>query len=372
MTLNNNLVELLQISVGVRDTFSAPIDKEAWKSVYKEAQKQTIAGVLYAAIEKLPADQRPPREVLLRWYAMAEQIKRANALLNEKSAHLTQHFNEADYRSVVLKGQGVAQLYPHPELRIPGDIDLWVEGERQTLIHFMAQHAAVEGITYHHCDYNLYKDVPVEVHYTPSWMYSPRLNRKLQKFFEDQAPAQFSNQKELLHEGQQSRIGVPTNTFNSVYLLVHLFRHVMFEGVGLRQLMDYYYALVQGQSSTDKEYVRRWLRDLRLTRFAGAVMYALQEVFALKEEYMLVAPVRKDGELLLSEIGISGNFGKYDERRKDYRGVYSWHALRVLKFWSWCPEEVICAVPFKIWHWGWRRKQTRELKRFIHEQNNIR
>lgn len=38
-------------------------------------------------------------------------------------------------------------------------------------------------------------------------------------------------------------ITVPTLSFNVIYILSHLYRHVFTEGIGLRQLLDYYFVI---------------------------------------------------------------------------------------------------------------------------------
>lgn len=365
MALNEKFKELVLIAIGEKEQFSCQIRKEDWKALYDCAQRQTLTGVLYAVIEKLPQEQRPPCEVLLPWYMQSEKIKEANKRLNKAALQLTRHFNDFGLQSVVLKGQGVAWLYPHPELRTPGDIDIWVNEDRQKLLRLMSRQAKVDGITYHHADYDWLPDVATEVHFTPSWMYSPRLNRRLQQFFVSQADAQFGHHTTLRAKDAVDEIGVPTTYFNSIYMLVHIFRHVMFEGIGLRQLMDYYYVLRQGLSEEEKRQACIWIKELHLLRFAGAVMYVLQQMFCLGEKYLLTAANIKDGQLLLKEIELSGNFGKYDERRKTNRDIRYWRTVRLLHFWSWCSEEVLCAVPFKVWHWGWRRKQIRNLRKSL-------
>ena len=43
--------------------------------------------------------------------------------------------------------------------------------------------------------------------------------------------------------GEQGEIAIPTVEFNLIFQLTHIYAHLMNEGIGLRQLLDYYYVL---------------------------------------------------------------------------------------------------------------------------------
>ena len=66
------------------------------------------------------------------------------------------------------------------------------------------------------------------------------------------------------------------------------------EGIGLRQLLDYYFVLVKWHTDltnpTEKAVLQQELKYLGLWKFAGAVMYVLHKVFGLPEENM-IAPM---------------------------------------------------------------------------------
>gem|GEM_PF-4950724 len=228
-------------------------------------------------------------------------------LQDRRTEELSRLFREAGFANCILKGQGAARRYPKPEWRQCGDIDIWVQGRREDIIKFVRSKCSCGEVVYHHVGARFFQDVPTEVHFTPTWMNSPLRNRRLQAFFDTQAPKQFSN----IVEGKE--FNAPTAEFDAVFMLVHIYRHLFSEGVGLRQLFDYYWTLLalspQGRATASGQ-----LRTLGLRRIAASVMYVLQKVFALPEEMMLAAPDRKDGEFLLNEILISGNFGKGDNR----------------------------------------------------------
>ena len=131
-------------------------------------------------------------------------------------------------------------MYPNPYSRTPGDIDIWVEGEDKRVISFVRSISPHEKACYHHIEFPSYKGVEVEVHYRPSFLLCFWHNRKLQKYYERVKEQQFSHRVML---GEQGEIAIPTAEFNLIFQLTHIYSHLMNEGIGLRQLVDYYYVL---------------------------------------------------------------------------------------------------------------------------------
>ena len=457
---------------------------EEWRELYTLAKKQTMVGIAFCGVEKLPVEQRPQRVMLFQWCTAAERIKSLNEEMDRKTLAVANKFLEEGFPGVVLKGQGMAQLYnverstvnsqrtmegdtlactktktktptrdecfgltqntqntqnykslhgeecdlnsqnthtqacashpdgelcltqttqkynnddedenadaggasvatavglsalrsaacspSHPEgtlnsklytlntqlghYRTPGDIDIWLHGERDEILEYVRRHIPDCKPVYHHVDFPVLDDVSIEVHFTPTWMNSPLRNRRLQRFFHS-FYSQFSN-------FNSSELPVPNNAFNRIYILVHIYRHLFAEGVGLRQLLDYYFVLKQGFTEVEREETLRTLRSLGMMRFTRAVMWVLQEVFGMPDRYLLTSPDAKEGRFLLDEIMLAGNFGKYDERmqRVEGEGTFRWGLRKVLRNFRFVrsyPSEVLWSPIFKVWHLFWRKK----------------
>ena len=377
--------ELLQVAIGNKSELSHTPTAEEWREFYALAQKQTMIGIAFRGVEQLPVQQRPPKSLLMQWMMATERIKAMNADLDRKALAVANKFLEEGFPGVVLKGQGIAKLYegPHPNplprrgelgiveglpeedfkdnlssYRMPGDIDIWLHGERKDILKYVHRYIPDCKPVYHHVDFPVIEGLDIEVHFTPSWMNSPFTNRRLQQFFRDERNLKFE-----VRSSTYSEIPSPSIAFNRVYVLVHVFRHLFSEGIGLRQLMDYYFVLCQGFTEEEREMTMRTLRSLRMERFATAVMWVLKEVFGMDDRYMLTTPNEKNGRFLLNEIMLAGNFGKYDERLQHERGETSiqW-ALRKIKrnfrFVRSYPSEVLWSPLWKIWHWWWRKKNA--------------
>lgn len=330
---------------------------EEWQELFSMSKKQTLAGITFEGIERLPQEQRPPRELLLQWYLVRENIKSANTALDRKAHAVSAKFKESGFSNCILKGQGIAQLYPNPLSRTPGDIDIWLEGGSDKVIGYIRTIIPECRPTYHHVDFNISGEVEIEVHYRPTWMYSPIANKKLQKFFSENEAGQFRNSVSI----SVGEINAPTPLFNMVYIPIHIYRHLFSEGIGLRQILDYYYVLMQDYSDAEKEECRKVLASVGVRRFMPALMYVMQQVFHLDEGHMIFTPDKKDGEFLMREIMTAGNFGHHDPRYKATGRGYSRqriynHIKRSFILVTRYPSEVLWAPAFKIWHYFWRKR----------------
>lgn len=348
---------LVQMALGHQNSLPVvPASRDEWEELYAAVGKHNLLGVTFPAIDALHDTVDVPLGVYSRWAMATEKIEARNRYQRESCAKLYKGFMDHGFRSCVLKGQAAGALYPDPALRQGGDIDIWVEGERQTIVDFLRASFSVQKVVYHHCDVKMIKGIGVEVHFTPSWMNAFCANKRLQRWFSSHSDEQFSNFSESLG------FSVPTLHFNAVYFLIHIYRHVLEEGIGLRQLLDYYY-LLEHLSDTDRAAVLEDLKYLKLRKFAAAVMYVLKEVFMLDDSCLLMPPDPALGSFLLDEILQSGNFGKDDPRNahKKGEGIIA-HTLRKLRrnlrFLFYFPSEVISMPLFMCWQYFWRRKHA--------------
>ncbi len=334
-------IELIHISLGARDHFSRTLSATEWASIFSETQRQAIVGVITEGLERLPQEQLPPKEILLQWIGFLQINENSYKLHIERAAELTNHFKKSGIKSSVLKGLGFAQLYPTPSRRQCGDIDLWVDGNFRNVIVYLRSEYKVEHILWHHVDAKIFEDVETEIHYHPCWLYNPFYNSRLQKWFENHKSGQMQVDEKL-------GFAYPTVQFNAVYSLVHLYHHLIEEGVGVRHIVDYYYILLALRVS-DRATVMRNLERFGLLRLARAIMWVLKDVCGMSSEYLLFEPNEKEGRFLLDEIFRGGNFGHY---RKDSRRRNS--VSRMLALLPHYPKEVLWVVPWKLWHKCWR------------------
>ena len=233
--------DFLRFCIGSAKEIPGSLKEVDWKELYAIAKKQCLVGVLFDGIKKLPAEYvGMEKELLLQWMAESQMLEKANVRLNDAAIQVSEWFRKKGFRTCILKGQGNALLYPNGLHRTPGDIDIWVEGGDKRVISFVRSISPHEKACYHHIEFPSYKGVEVEVHYRPSFLLCFLHNRKLQKYYERVKEEQFSHRVML---GEQGEIAIPTVEFNIIFQLTHIFSHLMNEGIGLRQLLDYYYVL---------------------------------------------------------------------------------------------------------------------------------
>ena len=415
--------------------------KELLTLLYRKLLIFRIYSVLFDGIKKLPAEYvGMKKELLLQWMAESQMLEKANVRLNDAAIHVSEWFRKKGFRTCILKGQGNALMYPNPYSRTPGDIDIWVEGEDKRVISFVRSISPHEKACYHHIEFPSYKGVEVEVHYRPSFLLCFWNNRKLQKYYERVKEEQFSHRVML---GEQGEIAIPTMEFNLIFQLTHIYAHLMNEGIGLRQLVDYYYVLCDfykvyqnfsnpsvslskgsstfspspsssgsgdvtapsrcseplrskdggpskvspncagwdrrdaigdmtsatastdssataaRSSSTAIDRVQKELKELRLWKFAGGIMYIMQEVFGMPASRLIVPPNEKYGKFVLNEVLEAGNFGRHDARNRFGRSQLGHNLQRVYRdkrLVRYFPAEALCEPLFRIWHFFWRLK----------------
>lgn len=367
--------DFLRFCIGSAKEIPGSLKEVDWKELYAIAKKQALLGVLFHGIQRLPKELAPEQKLLMQWMVMAEQIRKQNIRLFLDSVKVCKNFENKGFANCILKGQGNALLYPDPYMRTPGDIDIYLSGGRRKIMKYVDQVCPNQVMRYHHVDFPVMKTA-IEVHFTPSYMFFPIHNSRMQKWFKEVMDLQCSNVV-TLPDGY-GEITVPTTSFNVIYILSHLYRHIFTEGIGLRQLLDYYFVLVKWhtdltnltdsnkslpqmtQINTDLDTLRHELKYLGLWKFAQAVMYVLHEVFGLSEDRMIALMDEKEGRFLLDEIVRGGNFGQYDDRMGSKVGESKMHRyfrmnLRNLRFVKHYPTEALSEPLFRTWFAVWKK-----------------
>ena len=362
----SELFDFLKYCLGAKSDVNKVIAGIDWQMLYSFAFKQALLGLCFDGIERLGKEypeelkQNPiGRELLMTWMGKAQQIRRQNMKVNAVAGKLFAMLRVDGMRCCVLKGQGNALMYPNPYSRTPGDIDIWVEGGDKRVISFVRSISPHEKACYHHIEFPSYKGVEVEVHYRPSFLLCFWHNRKLQKYYERVKEEQFSHRVML---GEQGEIAVPTAEFNLIFQLTHIYAHLMNEGIGLMQLVDYYYVLISDDLSLIRDRVQKELKELGLWKFAGAIMYIMQEVFGMPASRLIVPPNEKYGRFVLNEVLEAGNFGRHDARNRFGRSKLGHNLQRVyrdIRLVRYFPAEALCEPLFRVWHYFWRMKNKK-------------
>ena len=360
----SELFDFLKYCLGAKSDVNKVIAGIDWQMLYSFAFKQALLGLCFDGIERLGKEYPEElklnpigRELLMTWMGKVQQIRRQNVKENGVAAKLYSKFREDGLRCCILKGQGNALMYPNPYSRTPGDIDVWVNASREEITEYAKRHLNLEDdIRFHHLETT--KDgVPVELHFFPCSMNNPIYHARLQKWFRRNADLQCSHIVGL--PDGAGDIAIPTTAFNVVYQLTHLYHHFFDEGIGMRQIIDYYYVVNNDELLVIKDALQKELKHLGLWKFAGAVMYVLHEALGLPEEKMIAPMDEKRGKLLLAEILNGGNFGRHFTKYGHFtqQGMAKKYFLKIwrnMHFVKYYPAEALSEPIFRTWHFFWR------------------
>ncbi len=362
---------LLRVAIGTAQDLDGTPTAEDWQQLYLLAERQALTGIAFAGVQTLKRtcpDQVKllPQALRMKWLASAVAIHERNELMNRRCAELQRILTSRGVRCSIFKGQANLPYYVRVSgtelamLRQPGDIDVWVSGGKQKVLRLVQQLAPTREVRETHAHLDLFDDVEVEAHYRPGLIRNFLTNARLQRFFARQEATCMAHVTGIPEEAGTDRVVTPVWIFDAVHQLTHIFHHFFTEGVGLRQCLDYYYVLHSNPvGKTEEEKLRQMVSSLHMSRFAGALMWGLAEVFGLSEDRMPWKPNEKDGAFLLQEIMQGGNFGRYDarynlKRMKPAESLFriTRRNLSLLRFapfdWFWSPL-------WRIWHFMKRK-----------------
>lgn len=360
----------LNYCLGKKVNMSMGVAKIDWRQLYNFASRQALLGFCFDGIERLTKEfseelkQNPMgRDLLMTWMGAAQQIRRQNMKVNAVAGKLFAMLRVDGMRCCVLKGQGNALMYPNPYSRTPGDIDVWIDASRERIMEYASKKFELgDDIRLQHLETSL-DGVPVELHFFPCSMNNSLYNARLQKWFKRNADLQCLNVVSL--PDGIGEIAIPTTAFNVIYQLTHLYHHFFDEGIGMRQIIDYYYVVNNDELLAIKDTLQKELKHLGLWKFAGAVMYVLHEALGLSGEKMIAPMDEKRGKLLLTEILNGGNFGQHFTKYGHFtqQGMAKKYFLKIwrnMHFVRYYPAEALSEPIFRTWHFFWRLKHRRQ------------
>lgn len=329
--------EIMHIAVGNRTELTWTPSSLEWYEVYEVIVNHALIGVCMSAvstIHRIALDdedeewnrqhrtQNLSDDLYIQWTSMTRQIYDRNVVVNRQCAELQNMLIADGLRSSILKGQALALLYnlpktpshPHPlELtpyRQSGDIDIWIEGGQKRVYDWlMSKGFPTKSPGAHDYKTAIFPDTLVEAHFSVGKIYNWFANCSYQKWQKKHAEEQFLHHVTLT-TGED--ITTPTLEFYSRFLLAHIYRHFFCEGLGLRQVMDYYIVLRHLQAENGEDVLRSNHASF-LTRFHNALLYVIHEVFG--DTAGLSYKETPEGRYLLKDILSAGSFGNADFAR---------------------------------------------------------
>lgn len=303
-------LELLNIAIGNSDRLSWIPSESEWSQLFAISKQQAVLGFCYTALSKLPKEQFPPQSIFLQWLAFYNIISKRNQLLNDRCAQLQQKLQDDGFKHIAfLKGQTNAVRYPDPFCRQCGDIDVWVEGGKELVKEYASKQSKDLHHNGEHFVYDCFSDVSVELHYRLGYSRTSWIVKKTIPYFQEK----LENNDFSLTLPNGKNISALDYETNIIHQLLHIFKHFWLGGIGFRQIIDFYFVLIDAYNhNVDFKHLDKVVKKVRLHSFAAALMSVLKEIFHLPESAMICKPNNWRGKYLLNEIFRSGNFGFYN------------------------------------------------------------
>ncbi len=216
-----------------------------WQHVLAEADRQVLTALLYPGLKRLSG---VPEEIV----SAARSAAISSAMQWERIlpvlAEIVRKLGERNIPCAVLKGASVAMRYPHPELRVPGDIDVLVNecdmtaaSETLTEMGFALDHTT----EMHDCFSRM--DATVELHRAASVFPDTQKGRFAKAYMAE------ALQSAQMRTFQGRQIPVLTGAYQMISLLAHMERHMCTSGIGMRQIADWAAAIQTIEAAQEQE-----------------------------------------------------------------------------------------------------------------------
>lgn len=369
---------ILQSAIGENVRLTHSLSHDEWEEMFDLAKKQALLGLAFEGVKKLPKEQWPQGDIVLKWTMATEQVKRQNLQTTNVCLRLNDIFAKDGFDTCILKGQanhvyydGLIDGVSLGMLRVCGDVDAWIWPKEKILhpvksiIDYCQRRNILLSLCHLHAEVKPINGVPIEIHFRPSFLNAPWRNRNFQRVFK---AAVFDNAK-IDDSGIVKKLRVD---YDLIFQMNHIYRHLLDEGVGLRQVFDFYVLLKDYNKERyvrtelmGKEEMMKIISFCGMKRFATALMYVLKDIFHVGNDELICGISEKDGLFLQDEMMMAGNFGHYDTRMNAIevrKGKLSFQLqrasrrfMRNLRFLSSYPEEVICEPFARIAHFLWRK-----------------
>ena len=289
---------------------------QEWDEIYRISRKQAVQGIIYDGINQLDSDHQPPMALMIKWTVEIDAIERANKKQRETIEQLHSIFTqENNLRLILLKGQANGAHYPAPDHRICGDIDLYFYDKAEQAHSIIEDKGIyIEKETSRKKSNNAtytYNGVPVDHRIRIITLHNPFTRRKLKKLQNRWlAPQQLST----LKVGSTDIATLPP-TVSHLMQIAHIQKHLLTEGIGLRQMCDMAMTLHATHHALDTHELAKQLKTLGLYKIA-LLIYAFIEQYLGYPRTKLPLPTGYNPQPLLQDIWESGNFGQTDKRNQ--------------------------------------------------------
>lgn len=292
------------------------ISESEWFDLYDLACKNTVEGLLFDVLEKLPRETKIPKALISIWCVRIEQIKERNLLTNSLIVLQLSIFSKYNIFPVLQKGQGIAQYYPKPLHRNCGDIDWYFENiEAFKKACEIAKNAGQKFSCSAMDAFVMWNGLETEFHTRLVETRNPfkwKLIKKLEK--------KYGNNEYFLIDDNYS-VKLPAPILNILLVNIHILKHQITYGIGLRQLCDAAILLKNFYNKYNTYELYDMYKRLGVISWAHVFHGLLVKYMGLEKKYIPFAiknNAMKDVDWMFNDMLRGGNFGFNDKKYDDY------------------------------------------------------
>lgn len=288
---------------------SASLERNRW-DLYELAMEHRVLPLVVDALHE-ESDEAHPKP------GIEEEARRIVILQAQRTADfllLLRALKEQGLRPCVVKGLICRSLYPKPELRPSSDEDLLIPPEEYpAYVEVLAANGyrpeksdAAETdyeIAFSHPDSHLYLELHTSLFPADSEAYG-----NCARYFE----GALDRAVDLTLEGVPVRTLAPTD--HLLFLICHAFKHLLYGGVGIRQLCDMALMAERFDDEIDWPYVRRACDELDISVFTAAIFRICERQlgFSMPDAF---SDLSVDESALLEDVLSGGLYGVVDVDR---------------------------------------------------------
>lgn len=313
--------ELLRAGIWARpaDLDGICPDDAQWAAILQAGREQTVTGILFDGISTLPAEQMPPRELKFKLAAEVAAIERKNQMLSHALRDAAEILDANGLTYMLLKGMAAGELYPMPQHRSCGDIDLWLptaDCEKATPLLFEGSMVKKDR---RHIS-GPFRGIHIENHYELSHNRMQRYENFGHELLSDAVRLPL---KQITVEGYP--VVCPSPTFHALFMFEHLAFHLL-NGIGLRQLCDLALWLDHYAAEIDRPTVARILHKYGFERIVNALEIIFIDRLQMPEKCAPLPPVRnrramRDADFVIKQVLEGGNFGRHHTSRYSAKAI---------------------------------------------------
>lgn len=332
LSLWSRSVSSLQQLDGEEEVVAEQLRNFSWNALFRLAKEQCVIGLTADVLASCKGKIGVPGDVLLIWIGLAMKLEQHNLKMNRMVISLYGKLRSLGLHPVLMKGQAFAQNYPNPLHRVCGDIDLYFkqQDDCKKAIEWAIRvggyaHQGNESAWEHkHFAVDL-KGFEVELHYQMCRFENHRLQKRLQNIIDHEFAVNEPYYVRI--EGEEIETVPPT--LSVLHQLMHITRHLLEAGVGIRQICDLAVYVDRHCDEINADILRQYVEELQLDEVAGTLGYILVEMLGLKKEKWPLGIVADHAGFIIREIFDGGNFGHQRTafQRNDNVFIRKWHSM---------------------------------------------